>query len=40
MKGDYRVFESIGMDMIDRGIYQKWVNKIEVTSIQEVKTII
>lgn len=37
MSGDYRIYENLGMDMVDRGIYQKWVNKNEVTSLYEEK---
>ena len=35
--GDYRVFESLGMDMVDRGVYEKWVNKNDITSLYEEK---
>jgi len=27
MTGDYRVWLSLGMESIDRGIYQKWIKK-------------
>lgn len=37
MVGDYRVFESLGMDMVDRGVYHKWVNKCDLTSLREEK---
>lgn len=37
MKGDYRVFENLGMDMVDRGVYHKWVSKNDVTSLYEEK---
>lgn len=37
MVGDYRVFEDLGMDMVDKGVYHKWVNKNDVTSIYEEK---
>ncbi|MRX73432.1 hypothetical protein GJU40_14900 [Bacillus lacus] len=30
MIGDHKVWESIGMNCIDKGIYQKWVNKDDV----------
>jgi hypothetical protein len=36
--GDYRVFENLGMVMVDRGVYQKWVNKNDVTLLHEVKS--
>ncbi len=29
MKGDYRVWECLGMSCIDKGVYQKWINKNE-----------
>jgi hypothetical protein len=38
MNGDYRVFEKLGMDMVDRGVYQKWVSKNDITLLQEIKT--
>lgn len=37
MKGDYRIFESLGMDMVDRGVYHKWANKNDITSLYEEK---
>lgn len=37
MKGDYRVFESLGMDMVDKGVYHKWVSKNDVTALYEEK---
>ena len=37
MVGDYRIFESLGMDMVDRGVYHKWVNKNDVTLLYEEK---
>lgn len=27
---DYQICEGLGMDIVDRGVYQKWVNKNEV----------
>lgn len=27
MKGDYRVWQELGMSCIDKGVYQKWINK-------------
>jgi hypothetical protein len=30
MVGDYKTWENIGMTVIDKGIYQKWVKKDEV----------
>jgi hypothetical protein len=36
--GDYRFFESLGMDLVDQGVYQKWVNKSDIASIYEEKT--
>lgn len=30
MTGDYRVWEKMGMRCIDKGVYQKWINKKEV----------
>ncbi len=39
MVGDYRIFENLGMDLVDRGIYHKWVNKNDVTSLYEEKTL-
>lgn len=35
--GDYRVFESLGMDIVEKGVYQKWVNKSDVAAIYEEK---
>jgi hypothetical protein len=35
--GDYRVFESLGMKMVDKGVYEKWVDKSDVTAIYEEK---
>lgn len=35
MGGDYRVWLGLGMVCIDRGVYQKWVNRDEV----EIKTV-
>lgn len=29
MTGDYRVWEKMGMQCIDKGVYQKWINKNE-----------
>ena len=29
MTGDYRVWEKMGMHCIDKGVYQKWINKKE-----------
>jgi len=29
MVGDYRVWLSLGMESIDRGVYQKWIGKNE-----------
>lgn len=29
MTGDYRVWEEMGMKCIDKGVYQKWINKDE-----------
>lgn len=29
MKGDYRIWEGLGMSCIDKGVYQKWINKNE-----------
>ncbi len=37
MVGDYRIFENLGMDMVDRGVYHKWVNKNDVSSLFEEK---
>ena len=35
--GDYRVFESLGMKIVDKGVYEKWVDKSDVTRIYEEK---
>ncbi|AUG56153.1 hypothetical protein [Acetivibrio saccincola] len=35
--GDYRIFESLGMKMVDKGVYEKWVDKSDVTAIYEEK---
>ncbi len=29
MTGDYRDWLSLGMDCIEKGVYQKWINKKE-----------
>ena len=29
MKGDYGIWERLGMSCIDKGVYQKWINKDE-----------
>lgn len=39
MKGDYRVWVSLGMDCIDKGVYQKWVGKDEVEISIEKKSL-
>jgi hypothetical protein len=35
--GDYRVFESLGMDMVEKGVYEKWVSKSDIAVIYEEK---
>jgi hypothetical protein len=35
--GDYRVFERLGMKMVEKGVYEKWVDKSDVTRIYEEK---
>ncbi|MRX74241.1 hypothetical protein GJU40_19140 [Bacillus lacus] len=30
MVGDYKVWENLGMNCIDKGVYQKWVSKDDV----------
>ena len=35
--GDYRVFESLGMKIVDKGVYEKWVDKSDITRIYEEK---
>jgi hypothetical protein len=35
MIGDYRVWPSLGMDCIDKGVYQKWINKNEADKLFE-----
>ena len=35
MGGDYKVWENIGMKCIDKGGYQKWINKNEAEVIIE-----
>ena len=27
MTGDYKIWEKLSMNLIDKGIYQKWINK-------------
>ncbi len=34
---DYRINEKLGLDMVDKGLYQKWVNKGLVTNLYEEK---
>ena len=29
MIGDYRMWKSMGMKIIDKGVYQKWIKKSE-----------
>ncbi|KHL91233.1 hypothetical protein QW71_35865 [Paenibacillus sp. IHB B 3415] len=35
MIGDYRVWRSFGMDCMDKGVYQKWIDKNEAVIIFE-----
>ena len=35
MGGDYKVWENMGMKCIDKGVYQKWINKNEAEVIIE-----
>jgi hypothetical protein len=35
---DYKINQSLGFDMIDKGVYQKWIAKNDVTSINIEKT--
>lgn len=35
MTGDYRVWEEMGMKCIDKGVYQKWINKNEAEIVIE-----
>lgn len=37
MIGDYRICESLEFDMVDRGVYNKWVNSKDVERIYEVR---
>lgn len=37
MIGDYRVCEGLGFDLVDRGVYNKWVNSKDVEIIYEVR---
>lgn len=34
---NYIVSEKLGLDMVDRGVYEKWVSKNDVTSVYEEK---
>ncbi len=34
---DYRINEKLGLDMVDKGLYQKWVNKGLITNLYEEK---
>lgn len=36
MIGDYRICESLGFDMVDRGVYNKWVNSKNVERVYEI----
>lgn len=36
--GDYTAYKELGLEMVDRGVYEKWVNKSDVTSVYEKKT--
>ena len=35
--GDYTAYKKFDMKMIDRGVYEKWVNKSDITSVYERK---
>jgi hypothetical protein len=35
MIGDYRVWLSLGMECMDKGVYQKWISKDEADLIVE-----
>lgn len=35
--GDYKIFVSLGFDMVDRGVYNKWVNAKDVESVYEIR---
>ncbi|MFP7254772.1 hypothetical protein SFC02_10755 [Terribacillus goriensis] len=39
MTGDYKIWEKLSMNLIDKGIYQKWINKDDAI-INEIKNII
>lgn len=36
--GDYKISKSLGFEMVDRGVYEKWLEISEVDSIYEEKT--
>ncbi|MRN53036.1 hypothetical protein [Paenibacillus monticola] len=37
INGDYKVLENLGLDMADKGVYQKWIDISELTSMHEEK---
>ncbi|MDF2871092.1 MAG: hypothetical protein K0R05_2667 [Anaerocolumna sp.] len=36
---DYRINRKLGLDMVDKGLYQKWVNKSLITTLYEEKSL-
>ena len=38
--GDYKIFVSLGFDMVDRGVYNKWVNTKDVERVYEIREVI
>lgn len=36
--GDYTIYQKLNLEMVDRGVYNKWVSKNDVTSLYEEKT--
>lgn len=39
MKGNYKKFEDIGMDKVDKGVYEMWIPKEDAMKIYEEKTV-
>lgn len=33
--GDYSIYKELNLEMVDRGVYEKWVNKSDITSVFE-----
>lgn len=38
--GDYTAYKKFNMKIIDRGVYEKWINKSDITSVYEEKDLL